>query len=136
MPQLDFIIIFPQIFWFFIIFSILYIFILHTAIPRILIVLKSRKSLVQQNNLTAANLELQLLKSQKLVVSKIICNLKSLEAAVFLNQTKIKLLLNNSKLDSRVLNLKMISAITNLILFCNKQTLGSILFFPSKLNLK
>ncbi len=136
MPQLDFIIIFPQIFWFFIIFSILYIFILHTAIPRILIVLKSRKSLVQQNNLTASDLELQLLESQKLVVSKIIRNLKSLEAAVFLNQTKIRLLLNNSKLDSSVLNLKLISVITNLTLFCNKQTLNSILFFPSKLNLK
>lgn len=49
MPQLDIIIIFPQIFWFFTLFALFYSLLIHYILPKLLLVLKSRKFILINN---------------------------------------------------------------------------------------
>ena len=57
MPQLDFIIAFPQIFWLVIIFFSLYTVLVHFFLPRFIKLLKARKQIVFENSLTLETLE-------------------------------------------------------------------------------
>lgn len=50
MPQLDFTIAFPQIFWLFINFFFIYVIFVHFFLPLFVKVLKSRKKIVELNN--------------------------------------------------------------------------------------
>jgi len=49
MPQLDRIIVLPQIFWFFVVFILFYSIILHYILPQFLLILKSRKKVLIYN---------------------------------------------------------------------------------------
>ena len=57
MPQLDFIIAFPQIFWLVIVFFSLYTILAHFFLPRFIKLLKARKQIVLENSLTLETLQ-------------------------------------------------------------------------------
>lgn len=74
MPQLDFIIIFPQIFWLIITFFSLYIVLVHFFLPIFIKILKSRKQIIIENNILLLNLQEILKTKQKTLTKKLEIN--------------------------------------------------------------
>ena len=64
MPQLDFVIAFPQIFWLISIFFSLYMIIVHFFLPNFIKSLKARKQVVSENSETLISLEKDFLQKQ------------------------------------------------------------------------
>lgn len=64
MPQLDFIIIFPQIFWLILTFFSFYVVITHFFLPLFIKVLKARKQIVLLNNQTFLNTHYKFINKQ------------------------------------------------------------------------
>lgn len=135
MPQLDFIIILPQIFWFFLIFISLYLYVLHYFLPKLIFSLKFRKLVVKKNNLEILKLNSAFIKQKKLLNSKLIYDLKSFKSCFFFNLKKINNIFIKQKYSNpEILNKKVLSFIVNTNLFCSKQILNAITILPSHLN--
>nr|YP_009317550.1 ATP synthase F0 subunit 8 [Gelidium sclerophyllum]AOX49002.1 ATP synthase F0 subunit 8 [Gelidium sclerophyllum] len=124
MPQLDRIIIFPQVFWLLVIFTMFYIILTHFFLPRFLKALKARKEIVKINELEASLVSERstdnqaklrfLLLSHLSIVKKIF----SMNSALNISNAKI---LNTQAVDELVSVM-----VKNSILFCNSQILDSI----------
>lgn len=137
MPQLDYIIIFPQIFWFFLILLIFYILILHFFLPKFLYSIKLRKEVILFNS----NLILKFSKKNKLdslnIINILKLNLKEIQNSVYLNNSRLNLFFSKQvRLCPSILDLKLINLVYNNILFCNNQLLNNIKIYPCILNLK
>nr|QJH88479.1 Atp8 [Pterocladia lucida] len=133
MPQLDRIIIFPQIFWLFIVFIVFYCFLTHFFLPRFLKVLKARKSIVEFNELElnlftkkSAEVEIEFKKNlleDLIYVKKIFVN--NPVFAVF----------NFKKLEAKAVDESISVAIKNSMLFCNFQILNLIPIYCKSINI-
>ena len=137
MPQLDFIIVFPQIFWFFLIFISFYFFVINYFLPKFLKSLKLRKYILNFNFIVYNNL-LENNRNLKLnFLNKLILNLTNLKFSLYLSSSNLNFFfkknkyLNTIKFDSYFINL-----LKNKVVFCNSLLLNSILLYPSNLNLK
>nr|UVF63021.1 ATP synthase F0 subunit 8 [Synarthrophyton patena] len=130
MPQLDFIIIFPQIFWLLIVFLFTYIILSHFFLPIFIKTLKSRKYIILENTKI-------LIKTQNKF------NLKQTQLSFLLNRNfkLIKVMLEteifslfseDSNIDLNLVNIKLIEALYYNILYYNSNVLDSI---PLKLRL-
>lgn len=124
MPQLDHIIIFPQIFWLFSFFIFFYIILVHFFLPNFLKSLKARK-LIQKINTEKASFSVKKSSESKTKLTNI----------AFKNLNNVKEILNSdsnlslSNFNSVKTNEidKAIGVIAkNSILFCNYQILDSI----------
>nr|YP_009988355.1 ATP synthase F0 subunit 8 [Gelidiella flabella]QNM39631.1 ATP synthase F0 subunit 8 [Gelidiella flabella] len=124
MPQLDRIIIFPQIFWLFLIFTLFYTILTHFFLPKFLRSLKARKLIAKANS-----------EKVSLIVKESAENKIKLTNTVMHNLTAVTKILNNSStLNISNFNLAKIGkvdeaigiATKNSILFCNSQILDSI----------
>lgn len=73
MPQLDFIIAFPQIFWLVLIFFSLYIILLHFFLPLLIKLVRARKDIIVQNSI-AFNELLNVFNSKQFKINKLIEN--------------------------------------------------------------
>nr|YP_011017723.1 ATP synthase F0 subunit 8 [Griffithsia okiensis]WQF69546.1 ATP synthase F0 subunit 8 [Griffithsia okiensis] len=136
MPQLDLLIIFPQIFWFFLIFIFLYLFILHYFLPKILLIIKFRQKLIDLNNNEFFLINKLLLKNKKTINNNLILNLEKLKNSFFLNQSKIDLIFSDNKFTNpEILNKKSIFFNYKLEIYFNKFYSDLILVLPSCLNL-
>jgi len=137
MPQLDRIIIFPQVFWFLLIFILFYTFLSHIFLPKFLSSIRLRKKIMDINNNIFFNLENQLKKDQKFLFAKLQLNLDSLKKSIYLNPRRLNFIFLNSK---QLNPIKLDSCIINFIyknmLYCNKQILNQIKFYPSNFNFK
>lgn len=137
MPQLDRIIIFPQIFWFFIIFVFSYIILLHFFLPKFLISFKLRKYILELNSNLINNIIVEINKDQLHTLTNLTINLKKIKDSFYLNTYKVNALIFNSTLTNATQsNNYIIKIVYNNILFCNKQILNSIKLYPSAFNLK
>nr|YP_009546258.1 ATP synthase F0 subunit 8 [Gelidium gabrielsonii]AYO27606.1 ATP synthase F0 subunit 8 [Gelidium gabrielsonii] len=124
MPQLDRIVIFSQIFWLFVIFTVFYISLTHFFLPKFLKFLKARKKIIKVNEAealllikksTANQVKLKLLLSNHLVDLK---KIFSINPILSVSDTRS---LNTKKVD------KLISVmVKNSVLFCDSQILDSI----------
>lgn len=137
MPQLDRLIIFPQIFWFFTIFIIFYSLIIHYFLPKFLFSLKLRKYIVdfdylivRSNINTSANTKMKFL-------NQIAVDLNKINACIYLNTNNLKSILKDHKYTNPLkLNFKVLTLVKDNVLFCNQNLLNLIELYPSNLNLK
>nr|YP_011017746.1 ATP synthase F0 subunit 8 [Heterosiphonia pulchra]WQF69569.1 ATP synthase F0 subunit 8 [Heterosiphonia pulchra] len=137
MPQLDRIIIFPQIFWFFLILICFYAFLSHIFLPKFLKSIKLRKKIIDFNNEAFIHTENKNKEIQLLLLNKLKINLKNLENCIFFDCKQLNLSVFDKKLiKPSKLNLCIVSSIYKNMLFCNKQVLNTINFYPSNLNLR
>lgn len=134
MPQLDFIIIFPQIFWLVIIFFFTYAILIHFFLPVFLKSLKTRKYIITEN-------------SRILTVTQDKFNSKQKQINSILNAnfTKIKLMLeleffnlftNNTNLDLNSIDTKIVEALYYNVLYHDYEILNSITLNPTLSYLK
>lgn len=137
MPQLDRIIIFPQIFWFFIVLIIFYILLIHYFLPKFLSSLKSRKYLLQKNIGIVLKITNRLNSDHTNLVKNLNLNFKEIKQSIYLNSNDIQLLFLNSKFVNPIqLDEYIIKIIKQNILFCNKQIFKNIQIYPYSLNFK
>nr|YP_009317573.1 ATP synthase F0 subunit 8 [Gelidium sinicola]YP_009559277.1 ATP synthase F0 subunit 8 [Gelidium coulteri]AOX49025.1 ATP synthase F0 subunit 8 [Gelidium sinicola]QBA96124.1 ATP synthase F0 subunit 8 [Gelidium coulteri] len=124
MPQLDYIIIFPQIFWLFLIFTVFYISLTHFFLPKFLKSLKARKEIIKANEAEALSLIKKSTDNQtklNLLLSNYLSDIKrifSVSPTLSISDTKS---LNNKKADELISIM-----IKNSALFCDSQILDSI----------
>nr|WCH57673.1 ATP synthase F0 subunit 8 [Hypnea sp.] len=134
MPQLDRIIIFSQIFWLFIVFSVLYAILTHFFLPLFLKSLKLRKHVIEANNLEIIKLDNKFQAKQIIIKQKLLRSLLIIEK--FLNenyQFKKHLKITNQNL---FIDEKIGLASINYMLYCDSIILKNILFYPKFMNFK
>nr|YP_009515517.1 ATP synthase F0 subunit 8 [Montagnia macrospora]AVK39484.1 ATP synthase F0 subunit 8 [Montagnia macrospora] len=127
MPQLDFLIIFPQIFWMCVIFSSFYFLLTFVFLPKLILSLKLRQFILEENS-RKVNAEV-IEPSSKKTDSHFGLELKirSLET----NFENIKDLLESNVLfPSRNFDSKVTKATRFTMLFCDSLILKNIAFFP------
>nr|AOX48933.1 ATP synthase F0 subunit 8 [Gelidium crinale f. luxurians] len=124
MPQLDYIILFPQIFWLFIIFTLFYTVLTHFYLPKFLKSLKSRKNIIDLNELKIIEIKQRFTKLEQDFEEILIVDLARIKGIFNTNPTFEILNLKNSetqKADEVISN-----AIRNSVLFYNFQILDSV----------
>nr|YP_009445912.1 ATP synthase F0 subunit 8 [Eucheuma denticulatum]ATX68854.1 ATP synthase F0 subunit 8 [Eucheuma denticulatum] len=128
MPQLDRIIIFTQIFWLFLIFSVLYATLTHFFLPLILKSLKSRKLIIEANSKETINLISKIKAKHNLLKELLIKNLSTVENYLIENLVNSKF--RNSSMEMPLVDEKIARACITHVLYCNVQSLESIVLFP------
>lgn len=131
MPQLDYIIIFSQIFWLFFVFCFFYAIVLHFFLPMFLKSIKIRRELINSFNLEISNLEEISFKKTLLLYSNVNQHLLIIKQLLQKENFIIFLQKNNSIIIDKKLSI----VISNTIKFYNLQVLNSILFCPQVFNL-
>nr|YP_004062234.1 hypothetical protein PPUL_31 [Plocamiocolax pulvinata]ADR03250.1 hypothetical protein PPUL_31 [Plocamiocolax pulvinata] len=131
MPQLDYTIIFSQIFWLFFIFLFLYTIILHFFLPVFLKSIKIRKELINSLNLEVSKLEEISFKKRTLLYSNV--NQQLLIIKKLLKKENFIFLLK--KENSIIIDKKLSIFISNTTKFYNLQIINSIPFSSKILNL-
>lgn len=134
MPQLDYIIVFPQIFWLMFIFIITYSGLSHFFLPIFLKVLKTRKLIILCNTNKILKNEKKLLEKQN-YLNKILNGNLSILKNIF---TKNILVSFSSKyrIDMQLVDKKLAQALYNNMLYCNSQLLNCIILKPRLINFK
>nr|YP_010199654.1 ATP synthase F0 subunit 8 [Crassiphycus corneus]UAD89562.1 ATP synthase F0 subunit 8 [Crassiphycus corneus] len=134
MPQLDRIIVFSQIFWLFLIFSIFYAVLTHYFLPKFLKSLKIRKQVVDSNTKEVlAKTEKTLIKQSSL--KKIL--IRDLEiTSNLLTRYFGQLIKDKKKIDTLVIDQKIGFVILNTVKFCDLKLLNSIFVYPKSLKFK
>ena len=133
MPQLDRIIIFPQIFWLFIVFILFYTTLTHFFLPKFLKSLKARKLVIEANEKEISSIAKTSLDTQAKLTFTLLNNLASVRRILDNNSTFS--ILNSNSLEIKKADELIGIAVKNSILFCNSQILDSINIY-SKINLK
>nr|YP_009317481.1 ATP synthase F0 subunit 8 [Gelidium arborescens]AOX48910.1 ATP synthase F0 subunit 8 [Gelidium arborescens] len=124
MPQLDRIIIFPQVFWLLVIFTMFYIMLTHFFLPRFLKSLKTRKEIVKINELEASLISKRSADSQAKLKFLLLNHLSTLKKIFSMN---LALNISNTKsLNTQSVDELICVMVKNSILFCNSQILDSI----------
>jgi len=137
MPQLDRIIILPQIFWFFLIFILFYSLLSHFFLPKFINSIKLRKKIIDLNNDMFLGIEKTTQKDQLLILIQLNKNLSKVKNSIYLNSVKINFIFLDTKLVNPVkLDNCIINVIYKNMLFCNQQILNYIKLYPSNLNLR
>nr|YP_011017054.1 ATP synthase subunit 8 [Pterocladiella capillacea]WQB61732.1 ATP synthase subunit 8 [Pterocladiella capillacea] len=124
MPQLDRIILFPQIFWLFIVFVSFYIVLTHFFLPRFLKVLKSRKSIIDLNDSKIIKIRDQFIKSEQQLNQILLNDLLVIRKIFNSNPTFEVFYLKNS--ETKKVDETLSKALKNSVLFCNFQILDLI----------
>nr|YP_010199554.1 ATP synthase F0 subunit 8 [Crassiphycus birdiae]UAD89412.1 ATP synthase F0 subunit 8 [Crassiphycus birdiae] len=134
MPQLDRIIVFSQIFWLFLIFSIFYAVLTHYFLPKFLKSLKIRKQVIDSNTKEVlAKTEKTLIKQSSL--KKIL--IRDLEmTSNLLTRYFGQLIKDKKKIDTLVIDQKIGFVILNTVKFCDLKLLNSIFVYPKSLKFK
>lgn len=134
MPQLDRIIIFSQIFWLFLVFTLLYMITTHFFLPKFLKSLKIRKQIIQSNDQEILTISIKT-KEQQIMLKQIIQkNLILIEQFI---KNEIELVESNQiKIGFPFIDEKIANVLMYNTLYCNNQLLNSVILFPKFLNLK
>nr|YP_009511910.1 ATP synthase F0 subunit 8 [Gracilariopsis longissima]AXI97837.1 ATP synthase F0 subunit 8 [Gracilariopsis longissima]UAD89939.1 ATP synthase F0 subunit 8 [Gracilariopsis longissima] len=134
MPQLDRIIVFSQIFWLFIIFTLFYTILTHFFLPKFIKSLKIRKQIIDKNSLEIVSIAENTLKIQNLLKKNVLKDLESVKTLLiqhFSNLVKEKSYANPSLIDE-----KISFVILNTLIYCDLQLLNSIIVYPKVLKYK
>lgn len=134
MPQLDFIIFFPQVFWLIILFLFLYVIVIHFFLPFFIKILKSRKYILKKNTelLLKNQLEFKVKQSKmNILLNK---NFKKTKK-IFEHQIFILFFLN-SKFDWNLVDRKVVKVLYYNILYYDINVLKSIPLKLKFLNIK
>nr|YP_008963212.1 ATP synthase F0 subunit 8 [Gelidium vagum]AGO19326.1 ATP synthase F0 subunit 8 [Gelidium vagum] len=124
MPQLDRIIISPQVFWLFIVFSTFYIVSTHFFLPKFLKALKSRKGIIKTNEMEVLLLTKKSIANQTELKSLLLTHLNELKE--IFSKSSILSISNTKNLNTKEIDELIGLIIKNSTLFCNYQILNSI----------
>ena len=124
MPQLDRIILFPQVFWLFVIFTSFYIVLTHFFLPKFLKSLKSRKCVTDLNELRVLEIHKQLNESELWFRENLLDDLAKTKKIFSLNPTFKSF--DSKGWETKKADELISKSIKNSILFCNLQVLNSI----------
>nr|YP_010199829.1 ATP synthase F0 subunit 8 [Gracilaria tikvahiae]UAD89837.1 ATP synthase F0 subunit 8 [Gracilaria tikvahiae] len=134
MPQLDRIIVFSQIFWLVLIFSIFYAILTHYFLPKFLKSLKIRKQVIDLNTKEILQKTEGTLSRQNLVIKILVKNLETtsgLLVSYFGQLVKAK-----KGVDTLMIDQKVGFVILNIIKFCDFKLLNSIFVYPKSVKFK
>nr|YP_010199905.1 ATP synthase F0 subunit 8 [Gracilariopsis tenuifrons]AXF36241.1 ATP synthase F0 subunit 8 [Gracilariopsis tenuifrons]UAD89965.1 ATP synthase F0 subunit 8 [Gracilariopsis tenuifrons] len=134
MPQLDRIIVFSQIFWLFIIFTLFYTILTHFFLPKFIKSLKIRKQIIDTNSIEIASIAENTLQKQNLLKKILLKDLESVKTLLtqhFSNLVKEKSYANTSLIDE-----KISFVILNTLIYCDLQLLNAITVYPKVLKYK
>nr|YP_009511960.1 ATP synthase F0 subunit 8 [Melanthalia intermedia]AXI97887.1 ATP synthase F0 subunit 8 [Melanthalia intermedia] len=134
MPQLDRVIIFSQIFWLFIIFTIFYAILTHFFLPIFLKSLKSRQQIIECNTKETLQITETLYQNQTLLKKIIVKNL-NLTIGLFVQHFN-QLLDKENKTQTIFVDKKLSQTVENIIKLYDLQSLNSVLLYPRVLNLR
>ncbi|KAI0556312.1 ATP synthase protein (mitochondrion) [Gracilaria domingensis] len=134
MPQLDRIIVFSQIFWLILIFSLFYAILTHYFLPKFLKSLKIRKQVVDLNTKEILKRTEGTLNKQNLLVKILI---KNLEVTSNLLVSYFGQLVKDKKsVDTLIIDQKIGFVILNTVKFCDLKLVNSIFVYPKPLKFK
>nr|WQF69695.1 ATP synthase F0 subunit 8 [Ceramothamnion sp.] len=127
MPQLDLTIIFPQIFWLFILFSGFYFILTFYLLPKFLVSLKIRQYILDENLRKINGRQFLENNTKNLQLKNSIDKLNS-------NFEKINLILiSKTSNKTTKINFKFLVATLQTFLFCDSIVFKNIIFYPKKL---
>ena len=129
MPQLDFIIAFPQIFWLIIVFFSLYTVLVHFFLPSFVKVLKARKQIIQENSLLLSTLENDYNSKQKTLTKVVENNL--IQIKYFLENKVLASFSNSPLLDLELADKNIANALYSNILYYDSNILEAIQVKPN-----
>lgn len=132
MPQLDRIIVFPQIFWLVVIFVFAYATLTHFFLPKFVKALKSRKQIVEANNTELSNLISKIENKQLLLKQLLLKQLVSIDNSL---THDLLIPVNLSKLNTHTIDSKVGFATFNASLYCDVKLFNCISFYPKFLNI-
>ena len=138
MPQLDFLIILPQIFWLIFFFSSFYFIITYYFLPIFLKTINSRKQFIKFNKNIETKLNTEILSKRQFILKELTSNLNEIKITLFSNLMHSKFIFqqNPFELQSLKLNSKISIATNKSITYCNLDLINLLKFYPSILNKK
>nr|YP_009660510.1 ATP synthase F0 subunit 8 [Corallina chilensis]QCS25458.1 ATP synthase F0 subunit 8 [Corallina chilensis] len=134
MPQLDFTIAFPQIFWLFFSFFFLYSIIAHVFLPVFVKSLKVRKKIVVMNNESFNYLQKQLHLKQTSLAN--LLNKNIIEIRTSFEKNILPTFTTHATFDFDLINQKLAKVLYYNTLYCDLNVLDSIPLKPKFLNLR
>nr|YP_009490436.1 ATP synthase F0 subunit 8 [Gracilaria textorii]AWH62617.1 ATP synthase F0 subunit 8 [Gracilaria textorii] len=134
MPQLDRIIVFSQIFWLVLIFSIFYAILIHYFLPKFIKSLKIRKQVIDLNTKEILKKAEGTLDKQNMLTKVLVKNLEI--TSDFLVSYFGQLVKNKKVVDTLVIDQKIGLVILNTIKFCDFKLLNSVFVYPKSLKFK
>lgn len=136
MPQLDILIILPQIFWLIIFFGVFYYILTYYILPLFLQTINARKYFLQNNKTIENKLIDDIFNKRKLVLNELNTNFSHIKSVLFLKLFHIKFNFHKKPFDIYFskLNIKILNAVKESVLYCNPTTLSIIKFYPKILN--
>lgn len=132
MPQLDNLIVLPQIFWLVLIFSIFYFLITFYFLPILIKSIKSRKYFLEHNNMLNSVLLKQVFKKRKNLINSLLKDFSIIKSLIFGHIFNIKYEPFRKKY-TKLINFILLASI-NSIFYCNINLLSSLKFYPLLLN--
>nr|YP_009348188.1 ATP synthase F0 subunit 8 [Corallina officinalis]APX55298.1 ATP synthase F0 subunit 8 [Corallina officinalis]QJF58169.1 ATP synthase F0 subunit 8 [Corallina officinalis]QJF58215.1 ATP synthase F0 subunit 8 [Corallina officinalis] len=134
MPQLDFTIAFPQIFWLFLSFFLLYSIIVHVFLPIFVKSFKARKKLVIANNESFNHLQKQLHLKQTSLIT--LLNQNIIKIRTTFEKNILPTFTSDTTFDFDLINQKLAKVLYYNTLYCDLNVLDSIPLKPKFLNLR
>lgn len=136
MPQLDVLIILPQIFWLIVFFSFFYFILTYYFLPFFLKTINSRKYFLENNKITENKLINDVLIKRKLVSKELNSNFNKIKSILFIRliHTKFNFYKKPFNTEFSKLNNKILFATNKSILYCNLPSLNTFEFYPKILN--
>jgi len=133
MPQLDQIIIFPQIFWLFLVFTTFYVILTHYFLPLFVKSIKLRKQVIELNTSESAKVLESLSRNQDLLQKSLFNELQSIKNIIDNNDFLYISLEQNLFLQA--IDKKIGNMLYDSLLYCDEQVLESIFLECRVLNL-
>ena len=133
MPQLDYVIVFPQIFWLIMGFMSSYIILSHYFLPKFLRSLKARKEVIDFNS--ANSNQIQKDYEEKQIFLNKLLNSNLILVRDFLFKESILLVSNGSNINFNVVDTKVAVALYNFVLYCSVNTIDCVQLRPKLANL-
>lgn len=134
MPQLDFTIAFPQIFWLFLSFFLLYSIIVHVFLPIFVKSFKAWKKLVIANNESFNHLQKQLHLKQTSLIT--LLNQNIIKIRTTFEKNILPTFTSDTTFDFDLINQKLAKVLYYNTLYCDLNVLDSIPLKPKFLNLR
>lgn len=136
MPQLDILIILPQIFWLTIFFTLFYFVLTYHFLPLFLKTINSRRYFLEVNRSRENRLTEEVFEKRKLIINELNSNIGKIKSILFyyLLHSKFNFSKNPYHLQFSNLNSKILTALNKSVLYCNPSMLSKMRFYPNILN--
>nr|YP_010620276.1 ATP synthase F0 subunit 8 [Amplisiphonia pacifica]WAX04312.1 ATP synthase F0 subunit 8 [Amplisiphonia pacifica] len=138
MPQLDFLIILPQIFWLIVCFSMFYFLLTYYFLPLFLKTIKARIMFIKNNQIVESKITISIIDKQQNIFKNLNKTLYKIRSVLFIKLFHLKFNFGKKPFKNNylTLNKKLLTASMYSLFFCNSILLNSLKFYPLFLNKK